>query len=148
MPTTYIPDSYNQKKKLTKEDIVEIKSLYKKWVLPSELSIKYHVSYHCIRYALWLRKKQNQVRVQTYEEKKKHNERKKELLKQKIIKRINPKIRSWYSVRVYRGNELLLQADKIKDIAKYMHVSYSTVNQCIRKNKQDKHGNRYVWLYY
>jgi len=88
------------------------------------------------------------VRVQTYEEKKKHNERKKELLKQKIIKRINPKIRSWYSVRVYRGNELLLQADKIKDIAKYMHVSYSTVNQCIRKNKQDKHGNRYVWLYY
>ena len=148
MPTTPIPDLYNLKKKLSKDDIKTIRLLHKDWMLPSELSTKYHVSYHCIRYALWLRKKQNQVRVQTYQEKKWHNERKKTLLKQKVIERINPKIRSWYSVRVYKGEELLLQANTIKEIAKYMHVSYSTVNACLRNNKQDKHWNRYTWLYY
>lgn len=146
MKTSPMPFEYHGNKKLSPEDIETIRTLHKQWVMPSELSMKYHVSYHCIRYVLGRRKNQKQEDKPRYDDK--HNEKRKTLLKKWVLKRLNAKIRSWYKIQVYKWNDMILEKTTIKDVAHYMHVSYSTVNACLRAKKQDKHWNRYVGQYY
>lgn len=148
--TTSIPKKYLLKKRLTpkeKTSIIRLFNKNKNLHSVKNLAEKHWVTKYCIRYIIkWIKKKQ--TRKKNDWRGSRYFTRKKILLKMWVIRRINPKRRSFYLVECYNNWALVERTERIIDMSRKVLINSETITKYINTGFPDSRGNIFIWQYY